>query len=647
MAAKAKKTSEPLASAEAVKQARRQRWNPLRNLTPESLTRALDSFEYGDLREFAILADVIADRDDTIKSVKPKREKATAAREWKILKREKSPEADKHQEILKQFWDNARAVNAYDRNERGGMGRLIKQMMTSVSYRYAVHHIVWKPQPGKLRAEFEFVPLWFFENREGKLRFLRSGFGMTGEDMDPSEWMVTYGDGLMIACAIQYLGKRYCTQDWLAFSEKFSMPGVLGVTSGGKDTPAGKAMKAAVEKFGHDYAAVIYGDDGVIKDPLRLIQPNGNPNGMPMPAFIERADRKIAALYRGADLSTMSSKDGEGTGASLQGDETDTLEADDCMTISETLQEVERQVIAWHFGPDVEPLAYIEVQPPVRVDKKFILEAVKALQALGVRLPVTEILESLGFSEAEADEVALGETAPPVESNSGKWVSFARETGTLAIPRSIMPQIKSDNRAAMVNLLRAHGVDYIKTTAKPVDLKPTQAEYSTEKLEKAKSYDGPQRAILVSEDNHVVDGHHQYLAALQSDPNAEIPVFRIKAPIMHVLGLVLRMRSTTQERTPEANAYQAFKDFVNEVRPGEFPPDEIDALRAALSTDLQPLGEALAAAMQTGDMPAMQAALKKISAGMPDFVKSDEFASLLTGQLADAWSGIQSPKTES
>lgn len=410
MAAKSIRKGEPIASAEAVKQYRRQRWNPLRTLSPETLTRALEAFEYGDLREFALLAETIAERDDTLKSVKLKREKATAHRDWNILKVEKSATAERHQEILEEFWNNVRAENAYDRNERGEMRLLVKQMMTAVSFKYAAHHIAWRPEPGKLRATFEFVPLWFCENRSGKLRFIRDGIGVDGEEMDQREWMVTVGDGLMIACSIGYLAKRYCLQDWLAFSEKFSMPGIVGATSAAKGSPEGLAMKAAVEAFGQDWTAVMYGVADPTKPPIHLIAPNGNPSAMPMPALIERVDRKMAALYRGADLSSMSSKDGEGTGASLQSEETDILEADDCAMISETLREVERQVIEWHFGRGVEPLAYIEVQPPVREDKEFLVTAMEFLSSKGVRVGKADALERLGFAEADGDEEALGET---------------------------------------------------------------------------------------------------------------------------------------------------------------------------------------------------------------------------------------------
>jgi phage gp29-like protein len=57
--------------------------------------------------------------------------------------------------------------------------------------------------------------------------------------------------------------------------------------------------------------------------------------------------------------------------------------------------------------------------------------------------------------------------------------------------------------------------------------------------------------------------------------------------------------------------------------------------RSALTKDLQPLGKALAGAMQAGDLGAMQAALKKISAGMPDLAgDAESLADVLSRQFA-------------
>jgi phage gp29-like protein len=484
-----------IVSLEALRTLRQQRYNPLRNFRPEKLVSILENWEIGHLRDGALLFETIADRDDTIKSVKPKREKEVSQLDRQVTALPGSgTRGDEDREILEDFWNTVRTVNAYDRNERGGFRRLVKQMMSATSYRYAAHHIVWRPRAGKLRATFEFVPLWLFENRTGTLRYLSNPWATEGDLLDPSEWMITCGDGLMIACSIGYLAKRSAFNDWLVFSEKFSVPGILGRTSAKKDSPEGQAMRAAVETFGHDWTGVIYGDDGTHEKPIEIIQAAGNPSGMPMPAVVERVDRKFAALYRGADLSSMSSgPSGEGAGASLQGKEKEILLADDAETINETLAEVSRMVIEWHRGRGAEPQAKVELIVPTDEDEKFYLESVTAVKGMGVRVSKDAVLERLGVQEADADEIALGETAPPA-------------------------------RLEMTNAM----------------------------------------------DN------------------------------------------------------EALSEWLNEVR-------------SALAADLQPLGDALAQAMSFGDLPAMQAALRKISADMPSFAgEADALSAVLTEQFTSA-----------
>ena len=95
--------------------------------------------------------------------MKPKREKDVSQLERQVLALPNSGDAgEQHRAVLEDFWNNVSCINAYDRNERGGFRRLVKQMMSAVSYKYACHHIVWQPMHGTLRATFEFVPLWLF-----------------------------------------------------------------------------------------------------------------------------------------------------------------------------------------------------------------------------------------------------------------------------------------------------------------------------------------------------------------------------------------------------------------------------------------------------------------------------------------------------
>ena len=122
------------------------------------------------------------------------------------------------------------------------------------------------------------------------------------------------------------------------------------------------------------------------------------------------------------------------------------------------------------------------------------------------------------------------------------WIQFPASSGTLGIPRREMPQISSSNRAAMVSFLRARGVESKAEEVAAGSLKPTQAEYSPEKVAMAEQWTGGNRSILISEDNHVVDGHHQWMAMVRA--GGPIKVIRLMAPIVRILMMVHRMPST-------------------------------------------------------------------------------------------------------
>ena len=231
------------------------------------------------------------------------------------------------------------------------------------------------------------------------------------------------------------------------------------------------------------------------------------------------------------------------------------------MEISEIFRKCIDAEIIERVTPGEDAYAYFELAANEEMDPAQVVKDLVSLEAVDLQADEKWIEEKTGYpvKRKVLVEGLLNPAVKPIKNRTDGtdgtdlWERFARETGTLEIPRTIMPQIQSGNRAAMVNKLRRHGVDYQKTEMKPADLKPTQAEYSPAKVDKAREFTGPQRALLVSSDNHVVDGHHQYLAALQDAPNTLIPVFKIKAPIMHVLGIILQMQSTGQEVTPMKN----------------------------------------------------------------------------------------------
>lgn len=397
--------TKPEVTPELVQLAIRSRFNPIRGLTPQLLATQLDNFNLGFISWTALTWDAIERRDDVLKGVASKRKKSVARLEWEILTIDDSAEAKQHQEALQEFYDNLTAVNALDENERGSFALLVRQMMDAVGKKYAVHEIVW--QPGDvLTAELRFVPLWFFENRTGKLRFLKMIGGTDGEELDDGGWMVTAGDGLMEACSVAYMFKNLPLKDWLSYSDKFGTPGVLGMTNASKGSEAGDAMRDAVNSFGQNWSGTIYGADGAIAEPIKLIQA-GQAGDLPFPPLIERMDRAMVSLWRGSDLSTMSA---DTKGASVQEDESDLILSDDAELIGESLNtQLSRKVLWQKFGAE-RGLAYIKLMVPRKKDLQTDVAVDTFLLGAGAKLGSRERCEYYGRPEPEAGDEPL--TAP-------------------------------------------------------------------------------------------------------------------------------------------------------------------------------------------------------------------------------------------
>lgn len=365
------------------------RFNPLRNLSPDYLRNCHDEFSAGTLRSAARLWEEIEDTDDILKVVAAKRKKAVSRHGFEIIADDDSPEAKKHADALKFFYDQLSTTRVDDRNIRGGFPLLLRQMMDATGKKYAVHEIVWKPINGKLTAEFWFVPLWYFENRSGQLRYLPSGGARDGQELEPGEWLVTSGDGVMRAAAVAYMFKHLPLQDWLIYSENFGRPIPKGKSNGAPGSDEWEAMEAAVAALADCDGVVVSADSDIEALSLEV---KGN---LPHPALVERMDRALASLWRGADLSTLS-QGGESSGASVQGDETDLLEDDDAENLTDILNEqVDKFVIKYMFGTAA-PKAWVKVKCGVREDTEADLKIDKQLDEMGYETPLEDLQRRYG-----------------------------------------------------------------------------------------------------------------------------------------------------------------------------------------------------------------------------------------------------------
>jgi phage gp29-like protein len=389
--------------------------DPIRGLTLHKLNQQLEAYANGQIADFAFTADVMETRDDILMNVILKRKKAVARHPWEILLADGSPEARRHHDALRYFYDNIRCVHALKEDAVGGVHLLVQQMMDALAKGWAVHEITWQPvsglaggrapvvRPGSdlLTASLRFVPLWFFENRTARLRFTPRPGAMQGELMREREWLVTTSDALMLSCARAFLFKHLPLQLWLEFCQRYGRPGIRGVTAAARDSVEWNTFAESVDSFLTNLTVVTSSDENI---ELIDLKGSGEP---PFANLIERMDRVMASIWRGADLSTISRD--RGYGASLQEEEARILETQDARMISETLNEtLDRWVIQYLFGEGVIPKAYFHISLPEKDNTAQDLAIDQFLIDHGVQLDVVKTLERYGRTAAEPGHPSLG-----------------------------------------------------------------------------------------------------------------------------------------------------------------------------------------------------------------------------------------------
>lgn len=401
-------------SAQRVMQYLLSRFNPNRGLTPQRLGEYLDQWQLGFLRWFALSWERMALTDDQIRAVKAKREFSVSRLKWEIFVDDpKDPEGEKQKASLESFYHNLSCTHALDQNEQGGVGLLIRQMMKCIGDKWAVHEIVWRPfvdDKGVQRytADMRFVPLWFFENRTGQLRYLPYELALDGIPLDAGGWLVTVGDGLNFASAIAYMFKQLGLKDWARYSEKFGVPTIIGKAAASFGSSEFNELVSALGHLNSDGVIVV----NKLNDITAFPAPHGT-GELPQEKLCDRMDRAIARLWRGGDLSTMSRGGSGGVGALPQIQQEDEIAEADCTLLSEALNfYVDRWVIRYTFG-EARQKARFRIIPSKNIDNAKEIQTFQFALAAGVPVSVKAIQEKFDLtSPKEGEDMAHAPVVP-------------------------------------------------------------------------------------------------------------------------------------------------------------------------------------------------------------------------------------------
>ena len=141
-----------------------------------------------------------------------------------------------------------------------------------------------------------------------------------------------------------------------------------------------------------------------------------------------------------------------------------------------------------------------------------------------------------------------------------KMVDIAIPDVTLNISREHLPQIKGDFLPLFLDHLKCSGIQYNKKMMNPKTLKATQGEFNIGKIRKLIKSSNDTHSIIVSNDDYILDGHHRWLADLNTSEKTKTIV--VDLPILDLIAAAKEFEGVTYKDITE----QRVKTLKNVIR---------------------------------------------------------------------------------
>jgi shikimate kinase len=120
------------------------------------------------------------------------------------------------------------------------------------------------------------------------------------------------------------------------------------------------------------------------------------------------------------------------------------------------------------------------------------------------------------------------------------------EKETMGIVRDKMPQVAEKDYPEFFKYLKDNGAKLTKKKISAQDLKPIQKEFAKVGVEKSMAkLGGKSKPLISSADKYIIDGHHRWLAVLNSTPKAKMDVIEVNMPMKKLLALTVAFPKTT------------------------------------------------------------------------------------------------------
>ena len=211
--------------------------------------------------------------------------------------------------------------------------------------------------------------------------------------------------------------------------------------------------------------------------------------------------------------------------------------------------------------------------------------------ATGSRLQTVPVPhETKGSAE---EEIKSGEKV--TARDGSKMKDFGKEFSSMGIPRNEMPQIANGNRSAFVSFLKKRGITSERAKVPAKSLLPTQKDFNRDKVDSSKAFKGGSRSILISSDNRVLDGHHQWLAAFEN--GSDVNALRFDAPIARLLSLAHQLPSS---KVSAMSATPADRSTLEELTANTL--EGLTGVSSEWLSGVRPVFDRLAALAESGEV---------------------------------------------
>jgi DNA topoisomerase-1 len=400
------------------------RGNPLAGLVPSGMTQAINEFELGYLRRFALIFDRLEEGANMdIAAVVPKRRASVSALDYEIVRSKTAlddNEAKRHQAALQFLFENLTVRNAVIPEDRGEVRALVNNILRAEVLRYDVHEIVWQPGDGGLTCQLWHAPIACFENASGPLRYCGPSGGVGGVPLDEENWLIAVGGTLGVGMAVAHMIASLTLKDLLEYNSGFGLPGIHAESAQGTGTEEWNAIESALAYLPARFR-IITGPGSKINE----IGAHATGNAMFQP-LRDDMRKAIYILALGSNLGTSSEHNQQG--ASLQANDTADRVENSARFVEDTInRRLVRNAIAQIFGEGVQPQAWFKLKVPARRDDVIEIQKDTFLIGQGVPFSQEGLAEKYAHSlpskaetliEATAKEPDVKQTKPTVEHNN-------------------------------------------------------------------------------------------------------------------------------------------------------------------------------------------------------------------------------------